>query len=94
MKYKYIKCLLNNNPNSSLSAGLWEDVINNNYYISYDYKEIKKTDIDYSYMILKKNDPPIELEYRNNLTNPKIITKEDIDIGKIYYDGSYWKLNK
>jgi hypothetical protein len=94
MNYEYVKDLFNVSPSFSSTRRLWKHISTNTYYVSYDFKEIIKPEIDNSYMLLSEKSEYKTSPYRSYLSqNAKQLTAYDFTRGVVEYNTSYWKLN-
>jgi hypothetical protein len=92
MEYEFVKTCYNESPLYSSTVNLWKHTSNNNYYISRDFREIKKPTTDLRYTLLYESQPVETSPYRSFLTFNKQVSNIDFMSGFVEYGNTRWKL--
>jgi len=79
---------------SSFSPSLWINTRTNQYFVSYEHREVIKPSVDTSFMLLAKPEPTKLSDYKEVLDGAEHVSSQDVNNGKVKYGNSYYLIAK
>lgn len=89
-RYKYYCSAKSSDKSSKTIMSIWQDTLTNKYYISDSYKIELKNDVMKYTLLNLSSSQPIELPYRNEISNALELNYDTMKSGYVFYGGIVW----